>query len=275
VTDLNQLLTTAYAAADAGARVARDWQLRAGDLLVEEKLDSSDLVSQADRQTEDTIRAVLIAQRPDDAVLGEEHGTHSGGTGIRWIIDPIDGTTSYLYGRADWAVSVAAAETGDDRLLTGVVIEPALNRITAARVGERTRCAGEAVQPLTQDDLSRAVVEVNLGRGAQRARAGRMVDALLPHVRDLRRSGSAAAALAAVATGRADAAWVPGLQSWDCAAGVLLVQEAGGIVGDLSGPTPGTWPPSGDVLAAGPGLWEPLRALLAPAYRPALVSLPR
>jgi myo-inositol-1(or 4)-monophosphatase len=94
-----------------------------------------------------------------------------------------------------------------------------------------------------------------------------MVAALVTRVRDVRRGGSAAAALAHVATGRADAAWLPGLQPWDCAAGVLLVQEAGGVVGDLAGRSPGTWPGSGDVLAAAGPLWEQLRTMLAGAYR--------
>ncbi|MFE9677063.1 inositol monophosphatase family protein [Streptomyces sp. NPDC006259] len=84
-------------------------------------------------------------------------------------------------------------------------------------------------------------------------------------VRDVSRGGSAAAALAQVATGRADALWAPELRPWDCAAGVLLVQQAGGTVGDLAGPTPGTWPASGDVLAASPALFERLRAVLAEA----------
>jgi myo-inositol-1(or 4)-monophosphatase len=118
-----------------------------------------------------------------------------------------------------------------------------------------------------QDDLSRALVEINLGRPDQRPQAPDMVAALTPRVRDLRRGGSAAAALAHVATGRADAAWLPGLQPWDIAAGVLLVQEAGGVVGDLSGRSDGTWPRSGDVLAASKDLFEPLRGLLAAAYR--------
>jgi myo-inositol-1(or 4)-monophosphatase len=93
-----------------------------------------------------------------------------------------------------------------------------------------------------------------------------MVAALLPRVRDLRRGGSAAAALAMVATGRADAAWIPGVHSWDCAAGVLLVQEAGGLVGDLAAVVPGTWPHGGDILATGGGLREPLRQALLTAY---------
>jgi myo-inositol-1(or 4)-monophosphatase len=89
----------------------------------------------------------------------------------------------------------------------------------------------------------------------------------VPRVRDVRRGGSAACALAQLATGRVDAVWAPGLQPWDCAAGVLLVHESGGVVGDLDGRTPGTWPASGDVLATRSELWEPLSEVLAPTYR--------
>lgn len=260
------LLTVAQAAADAGGRVALAWQQRRDALQVAEKAASDDLVSQADTDTEAAVRATLARLRPDDAVLGEEAGSSLGSSGVQWVVDPIDGTTSYLYGRADWAVSVAAADA-DGRLLAAVVAEPARRRTTCAALGHGTWSDGHRVAPLAQDDLSRALVELNLGRPDQRPRAGRLLDALVPRVRDVRRGGSAAAALAAVADGRADAAWTPGLQPWDCAAGVLLVGEAGGAVGDLDGPTDGWVPDSGDVLAAPPALWEPLRALLAPVYR--------
>jgi myo-inositol-1(or 4)-monophosphatase len=261
-----ELRTVARLAAEAGAQVAMAWRERADQLRVEQKHGPADLVSQADRDTESAIKAVLARHRPHDGVLGEEQGEAAGSSGVRWIVDPIDGTTSYLYGRADWAVSVAAATTADDCLLAAVVVEPALGRRTEAHLGGGTFSAGTRCEVRAVDDPGRALVEVNLGTLRQQPRAGRMVDALLPHVRDLRRGGSAAAALAMVATGRADAAWIPGVHSWDCAAGVLLVQEAGGVVGDLATITHGTWPHGGDVLAAGAGLREPLRRVLAEAY---------
>jgi myo-inositol-1(or 4)-monophosphatase len=265
--DLGELLAAARLAAQEGARVALAWRDRADGLRIDEKAGPADLVSQADRDAERAIRAVLAKLRPDDGLLGEEQGATAGRSDVRWLIDPIDGTTSYLYGRADWAVSVAAAELTGDRLLAGVVVEPMLDRCTEAYSGGGARSAGLPATASRSDDLQRALVEVNLGRPDQRGQAGRMVDALTPVVRDLRRGGSAAAALANVASGRADAAWLPGLQPWDCAAGVLLVREAGGVVGDLAGPGGATWPGSGDVLAAPPGLWEQLRDLLSSAYR--------
>ncbi|MGK5677715.1 inositol monophosphatase family protein [Actinoplanes sp. URMC 104] len=265
-TELDDLLGVAVRAAQAGARVALGWRARADRLLVEEKAGPADLVSQADRDAEGAIREVLAQLRPDDAVLGEEQGAAAGRSDVRWLVDPIDGTTSYLYGRSDWSVSVAACEASGGRLLAGVVAEPMLDRITEARLRGGTRSAGARARMPAHDDLSRTLVEVNLGRPEQRLQAGDMVAALAPRVRDLRRGGSAAAALARVATGRADAAWLPGLQPWDCAAGVLLVLEAGGVVGDLSGRSGGTWPRSGDVLAAPEPLFEPLRGLVAGAY---------
>ncbi|HEY0001668.1 MAG TPA: inositol monophosphatase family protein [Actinoplanes sp.] len=261
-----ELLAVARLAARAGADVAMAWRQQADRLLIEEKHGPADLVSQADRETESAVHAVLARYRPDDGVLGEEHGEVTGTSGVRWIVDPIDGTTSYLYGRADWAVSVAAATTSGDRLLAAVVAEPVLGRVTEAHVDGGTWSAGVRCGVRTGDDPGRALVEINLGTPRQQARAGRMVAALLPRVRDVRRGGSAAAALAMVATGRADAAWIPGVHSWDCAAGVLLVQEAGGLVGDLTTVVPKTWPHGGDVLAAGEGLREPLRRALASAY---------
>jgi myo-inositol-1(or 4)-monophosphatase len=263
--DPQALLAVARAAAATGAEVALTWQRRRDELRVEEKAASDDLVSQADREAEAAIHAVLRARRAEDAVLGEESGDHAGTTGVRWLVDPIDGTTNYLYGRADWAVSVAATDDAG-RVLAGVVAEPAVGLVTAACAGQGTWVGDRRVPALRQTDLSRALVELNGGRPDQRGRFGSVVELLVGRVRDVRRGGSAAAALAQVAGGRADAAWLPGLQPWDCAAGILLVHEAGGIVGDLAAVTGARVPSSGDVLVASPDLWQSLRALLQPAF---------
>jgi myo-inositol-1(or 4)-monophosphatase len=259
--DAGALRDVARAAAAAGARVALDWQRRASELHVEEKAASDDLVSEADREAEAAVRAVLARDRPDDAIVGEESERRDGTSGVVWVVDPIDGTTNYLYGRPDWAVSVAALDE-EGRVIAAVVAEPALDVVTEAALGGGTWSDGRRVAPLTQTDLGRALIEVNVGRPAQRPRFGAVTEALVGRVRDIRRCASAAAALAQVATGRADAAWVPGLQAWDCAAGILLVTESGGVVGDLDGRASGGVPASGDVLAAPPALWDALRTLL-------------
>ena len=246
-------------AAAAAAERTLAWRRRAAEIRVEEKKGPDDLVSQADREAETVAREVLLRRRPMDGVLGEEFEPLAGRSGISWALDPIDGTTNYLYGRPDWAVSVAAMVEQTGEILAGVVAEPALERVTEARVGGGTRTDGRPVRCEPVTDLERALVEINLGRPDQRRRAGRAVDALVPVVRDVRRGGSAAAALAQVATGRADAYWGPGLQPWDAAAGILLVTEAGGHAGDLGGATGAVWPASGDVLASAGGIWPALR----------------
>ncbi|MCG5431106.1 inositol monophosphatase [Mycobacterium sp. MYCO198283] len=263
----DELAAVARAAAAAGAQVAMAWRRRASSLRIEQKTGPRDLVSRADRDAEEAIRAVLAELRPTDGVLGEEGGTTAGTSAVQWAVDPIDGTTNYLYGRSDWAVSVAAVRSADRTVLAGAVAEPMLDRMTVAAAGGGTFSGEHRTAAETRRPVSESLVEVNFGRDDQRGLAGAMVAALVPRVRDVRRGGSAACALAQLATGRVDAVWAPGLQPWDCAAGVLLVSEAGGTVGDLSGPTPGTWPAGGDVLAAGPQLWASLRQVLQPIYQ--------
>jgi myo-inositol-1(or 4)-monophosphatase len=265
--DPSTLAEIAAAAAAAGAQVALEWFARRDSLSVEHKAGPDDLVSQADREAEAAILAVLAEHRAADAVLAEESGLRAGSSAITWAIDPIDGTTSYLYGRPDWAVSVAALDA-DNRVLAGVVIEPVVGHVTRAQLGGGTWAETGQVCLGSHHELARALVEVNTGLPSQQACAGRLLDLLLPQVRDVRRGGSAAAALAHVANGSADAAWLPGLQPWDCAAGLVLVTEAGGLVGDAVGATDGRVPASGDILAAPPELWEPLRQIVTAAYYP-------
>jgi myo-inositol-1(or 4)-monophosphatase len=263
---LDELLAVTREAARAGAAVAARWSRQRALLLVEEKTAPGDLVSQADRETEHAIRAVLREHRPRDGVIGEEGGAIAGSSGVVWMVDPIDGTTEYLYGRPNWAVSVAVVRERDGAVLAGVVHEPDADRVTEARVGAGAWCNGRRVRCREQTDLARSLIEINLGAGGQRLLAGRLVDALVPRVRDVRDSGSAAAALAAVAGGRLDGYWGPGLHAWDAAAGVLLVCEAGGTTGDLADAAPGVWPASGDILAASPHLLRQLKPLLREVY---------
>jgi fructose-1,6-bisphosphatase/inositol monophosphatase family enzyme len=261
-----ELVDVARMAATAGAGVAMRWWADHTRLEVKQKRGPRDLVSKADHETEAEIRKVLRQLRPDDSVLGEEGGLIDGTSGIRWIIDPIDGTTSYLYGRPDWAVSVAAVRCSDETIVAGAVVEPVAGWTTCAQRGGGTYLNDRRVRVNDVVSLDHALVEINFGRDDQREVAGEMVHELATRVRDLRRGGSAASALAHVATGRADAVWSPGLQPWDCAAGVLLVEEAGGSVGDLREMAAGLWPNSGDVLAANPALLRALRGILEPIY---------
>src|SRR5204863_5242238 len=114
-----------------------------------------------------------------DEVQGEEAGASCGSSGVRWLVDPIDGTTNYLYRRPDWAISIAAVRIGDGQILAGVVAEPALDLVTEARLGCGAWVRGHRVRCSQPRDLSCAVVELNLGLPEQRARAGRVIDALV------------------------------------------------------------------------------------------------
>ncbi|MCW2778437.1 MAG: hypothetical protein JWN17_2162, partial [Frankiales bacterium] len=263
VTGLPDLLAVAVDTARAAGAVARRHQGDLAALTVEHKSGPSDLVSQADREAEQAARAVLADRRPDDAVVGEESAATDGTSGVAWHVDPIDGTTNYLYGRDDWCVSVAAWQDG--RALVGVVLEPVTDRLTTATAGGGAWCRGVRLQVRRPSSLEETVVELGLGRASRRAAAGRVFGELVPRVRDVRRGGSAAIALANVALGRADAVWSPGLQTWDLAAGVLLVVEAGGVVHDLDGAVDGM-PASGEVLAGDAATVARLRPLLQAAY---------
>jgi myo-inositol-1(or 4)-monophosphatase len=265
--ELAELLQAARVAAAAGAGKAVEWSGRRAQLTVQEKRGRADLVTEADREAEEAIRAILRTLRPTDGWWGEESGLAPGVSGIQWVVDPIDGTTEYVYDRPGWAVSVAAVREYDRQVLAGVVVEPALQRTTEASLGGGTWCDGRRLYCRPSTDLGRALVEVNLGAGRQRQRAARLMDELVPQVRDVRDCGGAASALAAVAAGRLDAYWGPGLREWDGAAGLLLVNEAGGTTGDLTGSSHGAWPASGDILAANPGLWEQLQPLLVAVYQ--------
>jgi myo-inositol-1(or 4)-monophosphatase len=248
--------------AEAAARTA-------GELLVERfggpragvrtKTTPTDLVSEADLAAERALRKAIAERRPDDAVLAEEGG-QSGGDGLRWVVDPLDGTVNFLFGIPQWCVSVACEdETG---ALIGVVHDPLREEtFTAVRGGPATRNRAQvAASGCTQ--LATALVATGFAYDADvRAAQARVAARVLPSVRDLRRAGSAALDLAWTACGRYDAFYERGLQPWDRAAGALLCAAAGLELRELA-PLDGL--PAG-LLVAPPPLAEPLWALVARA----------
>jgi myo-inositol-1(or 4)-monophosphatase len=215
------------------------------------------LVSAADTEAEALIRERLLAARPDDAVLGEEGGAAEGTSGVRWIVDPLDGTTNFLYGVPVWNVSIAC-EDGDGTL-AGAVYDPMRDELWSAdRDGPPLRDGAPFTAPL-RSDAATALVATGFGYDAEVRRVQAATAArLLPHVRDLRRMGSAALDLAWTAAGRFDAYYERGLNAWDWAAGELICRRAGLEVRALS-PTPPAGP---GVLVAPPGLIDALAPLL-------------
>jgi myo-inositol-1(or 4)-monophosphatase len=190
--------------------------------------------------------------------VGEEGTDHPGRSGYRWFIDPIDGTVNYLYGIPAYSVSIGVG-TDDDGMLAGVVYNPVTDELFRAERGAGATLNGEPIRVSATTELSQALVATGFGYAAGRRRAQAAVMAqLLPEIRDIRRFGSAALDLCAVACGRLDGYYEAGLNSWDYAAGWLVATEAGAVVDDLAGGAPS----STFTLAAAPGVHEALGARL-------------
>ena len=252
-------------ARDAG-RTARGYQRSLGAQVAGTKSSPTDVVTAADTAVEEQIRAAVAEVRPGDAIVGEEGVDAAGTSGLRWVVDPIDGTVNYLYGRSAYAVSIAVED--DAGALVAVVHAPVSGETWTARRGAGAFLDGEPIRTTDAADLGSALVATGFGYRAQRrARQAEVVAAVLPRVRDIRRAGAASLDLCDVACGRLDGFFEQGLQPWDLAAGRLVVTEAGGVVSGLDGREPG----EAMVVAAGAALHRPLESLLSDldADRPA------
>jgi myo-inositol-1(or 4)-monophosphatase len=219
------------------------------------KSSDTDLVSDADREAERTIRELLQAERPQDGMLAEESSESVGDSGRRWIVDPLDGTINFLYGFPAWAVSIALEDR--DGLAVGVVHSPVHEETFYAVRGEGARLGDTRLRVRESHELGRAMIATGFSYEAERrAEQAEVMLRLLPLVRDIRRAGAAALDLAWVAAGRIDAFYERGLNPWDLAAGQLLVQEAGGVVLALEDA------PAGVIAAAGQELLDDLAELV-------------
>jgi fructose-1,6-bisphosphatase/inositol monophosphatase family enzyme len=231
--------------------------------VVQTKSSPTDVVTEMDRAAEELIRDRIRSARPEDAILGEEGGETGAGAAVRWIVDPLDGTVNYLYGLPDWSVSIAAEVDGV--VTAGAVCAPFRRSLYSATLGggawlQSAWLTGR--QRLTCNTgvaLAGALVATGFGYSAsQRASQGRVVAALLPQVRDIRRAGSAALDLCSVASGRVDGYYERGVRYWDIAAGGIIASEAGALVGGLHGDEPSPVM----TIAAAPALFTQLHDLL-------------
>lgn len=251
-----ELADIATELARAAGTMAREG--RAGGLAsFDTKSTATDVVTEYDRAAESLIVGELRVRRPDDGVIGEEGSAVSGTSGIDWVIDPIDGTTNFLYGLPSWCVSIAAT----DRLgsLAGAVYLPVTDEMFVAWRGGGATCNGLPIRASDVGELGLALVATGFGYLAARRRdQAADIAAILPAVRDLRRLGSAAIDLCYVACGRVDAYYEQWLNPWDVAAGQLIAAEAGAEVLGYAG-APGE--PDG-LLAAAPGIADALHALV-------------
>ncbi len=232
------LLDLAVATArEAAALVARGRASAAEHVDV--KSSPVDVVTAVDTASERLIVGRLLAARPDDGVLGEEGAARAGSSGVRWVVDPIDGTVNFLYGVPAYAVSIAAEVDGV--VVAGAVLNVGTGELFTATAGGGAALhpPGGAPVPLTGSrpvSLEQTLVATGFGyRVEQRRAQGAVVADLLPRVRDIRRFGSSALDLCAAAAGRVDAYYELDLNPWDHAAGALVAAEAGLVVTGLGG----------------------------------------
>jgi myo-inositol-1(or 4)-monophosphatase len=227
---------------------------------VESKSSSTDMVSDADRAAERLLVERISAARPDDGLVGEEGGHVAGSSGLRWVVDPLDGTTNYLFGYPVWSVSIACEDAAGG--VVAVVHDPSRGETFAAARGAGATLNGRPVGVRPPRGLDRALVGTGFAYAPDdREFQARVLTHLLPRVRDIRRGGSAALDLAWVACGRLDGFYEWGIKHWDRAAGMLLVAEAGGRV-SVFDPDGGLEP---CVVAAAATQHEPLRRLVTDA----------
>ena len=203
-------------------------------LGLESKSTSTDPVSDADRDAEALLDELLMTERPDDGLLGEEGAGREGTSGRRWVVDPLDGTVNFLYDNPQWCVSVAVEDSAG--ALAGVIFHPPSGELFAAQRGGGATVDGRALRVREPETLDNALVATGFAYSAERrAEQAAVIARALPAVRDIRRGGAAALDLAWLAAGRVDAYFERGLKAWDWAAGRLLVEEAGGAIRELPG----------------------------------------
>ena len=220
---------------------------------VASKSTSTDMVSDADREAESALVDVLLAERPDDGLLGEEGTSRDGSSGRRWVIDPLDGTTNFLWSYPAWCVSVSLEDA--DGPLAGVVHDAVRNETFRAARGEGGDLNGEPLRVRGEEPLENALVATGFGYEASvRGEQAAVLTRVLPRVRDIRRGGSAALDLAWVAAGRVDGYFERGMSPLDTAAGKLLVLEAGGALAELDGEPRGLAAANPELLPALVGL---------------------
>ncbi len=249
------------------ARRAGDIIARSADqvdqLTVEHKADN-DYVSEVDRKAEEEIIYVIRKAYPDHAILAEESGQHAGNE-YEWIIDPLDGTTNFVHGFPQFAVSIALRHKG--RLDQAVVYDPMRQELFTASKGEGAQLNGKRIRVTKRNSLKGALLGTGIPFRDDLPYLDAYLDmlkALLPGSAGVRRPGSAALDLAYVAAGRLDGFWEIGLNQWDMAAGVLLIEEAGGLVSDLSGGF--THMETGNIVAATPRVFKAMLQAIKPHF---------
>lgn len=219
------------AARNAGDLIQRSSE-NVNQLTINKK-QGNDFVSEVDRMAEQEIIKVIKQAYPEHSIRAEESGDHKGND-YTWIIDPLDGTTNYLHGYPQYAVSIALKHK--NKIEVGVIYDPLRDELFCAENGAGATLNNRRIRVSKQTDLSSALIGTGFPfKYPQHLNAYlSMFKTLTPTTAGIRRAGSAALDLAYLAAGRLDGFWEIGLKEWDMAAGILIVQEAGGVVTDFS-----------------------------------------
>jgi myo-inositol-1(or 4)-monophosphatase len=249
------------AAHAAGELIRR--KLRTLDSVPVSRKARHDYVSEVDRACEDIIVSQIRRYYPDHAFLGEERGVQGEGDTI-WIIDPLDGTTNFLHGIPQFAVSIAQSVNG--RLEHGVIYDPMLDELFTATRGKGAFLNQRRIRVSERKTLDEAILATSFPFRRRQLMPiyTRLFSAVYRRIEDIRRGGAASLDLAWTAAGRLDGFFEIGLSPWDVAAGSLLVREAGGVVTDFAGRDHTV--DSDSVLAAPFKLMTPLRKLIGPVW---------
>jgi myo-inositol-1(or 4)-monophosphatase len=260
---LHPILNTAVKAArQAGRVIVRSFDR--GDTLTVERKGLNDYVSEVDRAAEDAIIQVLSHAYPDHGILAEESGEHAGGE-YQWVIDPLDGTTNFLHGFPQYAVSIALRRR--DRLEHGVIFDPLRDELFTASAGAGAHLNNRRIRVSRTRKMDQALIGTGFPFRSmtQLDSALKTLKELLPRTSGIRRPGAAALDLAYVACGRLDGFWETGLKPWDMAAGVLLIREAGGLVSDIDNRH--GFMETGELVAGNPSIHPLLAAVVQKHYR--------
>mgnify|MGYP001813364455 CR=1 FL=1 len=258
---MHPMLNIAVRAARSAGDIIARYVDRIDQLTITTK-DKNDFVSQVDRQAEDEIIAIIRKAYPDHAILAEESGDHQGNDEFQWIIDPLDGTTNFLHGFPQFAVSIALQHKR--RLEQAVVYDPLRQELFTATRGAGAFLDNRRIRVTQQNSLRGALLGTGFPFKDQQhldAYLG-MFKALFPETAGIRRAGSAALDLSYVAAGRLDGFWEIGLNPWDMAAGVLLIREAGGLVSDFGGGH--EFMETGNIVTASPKLFAAILKTIRP-----------
>jgi myo-inositol-1(or 4)-monophosphatase len=255
----DDLLRIALAAAERGLDVIESsGTLHADQIAV--KSSSTDLVTVVDKATEEAIVGFISSLRPNDAFVGEEGG-ESGHGALTWVIDPIDGTTNFVYQFPAYAISIAAED--EHGYVCGVVLDVARQDIYTATRNGGAYLNGHPIHVGAPHSLAEALIATGFSYDPERrVRQAHALGSIIGKIRDIRRAGAASLDLVSVASGKVDGYYEIGLWPWDYAAGTLIAREAGASVGSLSGDQPS----NSMTLAAPVAIYQPLKELVGSAF---------